>query len=119
MTGDEFRQVASVFDREAIRLRRAADSISVMCDPTVFDGVMQSSYLQNTGDSAARLCRTAADESATLAVVCRGRAAVADEWAHEYRRYLRAADVWRLNVERSGVGARPEPPTRPAPWISR
>ena len=118
-SGDQYRHLARVFTSEETRLRGVAAAIETLGAHEVFDGVMSNTTVELHMEQAATNCRSAAAMCATLAATCMHRAAVAHEWADHYRRYERALETWRANVERSGAGARPETPARPAPWVDR
>ena len=118
-TGEQFRHLAGVYAVEESRLRDAAVAIETIGDHAVFDGVMLSTSVEFSAEAAAQSCRAAAADCVHLAAECHRRAAVADAWADHHRAYERALRTWRANVERSGVGARPDRPQRPAPWVDR
>ena len=118
-TGAEFRAAALAFERTAADLYRAASVAERIADRRVFDGVMQTTAVEHLTVAMVAATRSAAAECERLAFTGRVRAALADDWAREYHRYERATATWRRNVERSGVGARPQPPERPVPWMHR
>ena len=118
-TGEQFRHLARVYSAEEGRLRDAGAAIEAVGEHPVFDGVMHTTFVEFSARTAAEACRSSASGCANLATECMRRAAVAEAWAGHYRSYEHALRSWRVNVERSGVGVRPQPPERPAPWVDR